>query len=215
MNTTRPDLPECFQQTVLVWVPAALLWACLPLHALQLALTPTLYSLRYKTPFNTFKIVSITLQVPSWMYTLSWILNHIYRPQRSWGKVIFSQASVILSTGGVCSRGVPGPGGLLGGRRVPGPGGVCSGGCLVWGGTWLGGSASGGPGGDPPGTATAAGGTHPTGMHSCWKLNCHLNGVMGGINYLWVLSRLSISVGSFCFSSSLKNHDNNVANTDQ
>ena len=29
------------------------------------------------------------------------------------------------------------------------------------------GSAQGGPGGDPPGTATAAGGTHPTGMHSC------------------------------------------------
>ena len=25
-----------------------------------------------------------------------------YRPQRSWGKVIFSQACVILSTGGVC-----------------------------------------------------------------------------------------------------------------
>ena len=30
---------------------------------------------------------------------------HFYRPQRSWGKVMFSQASVILSTGGVCSRG--------------------------------------------------------------------------------------------------------------
>ena len=31
-----------------------------------------------------------------------------------------------------------------------------------------GGSGTGGvPGGDPPGTATAAGGTHPTGMHSC------------------------------------------------
>ena len=28
-------------------------------------------------------------------------------------------------------------------------------------------SAPGGPGGDPPGTATAAGGTHPTGVHSC------------------------------------------------
>ena len=26
------------------------------------------------------------------------------------------------------------------------------------------------PGGDPPGTATAAGGTHPTGMHSCTRL---------------------------------------------
>ena len=27
----------------------------------------------------------------------------------------------------------------------------------------------GGPGGDPPRMATAAGGTHPTGMHSCHK----------------------------------------------
>ena len=45
---------------------------------------------------------------------------------------------------GVCSWGVPGPGGVSGR-------GVCSGGV---------------PGGDPP-TATAAGGTHPTGMHSC------------------------------------------------
>ena len=26
------------------------------------------------------------------------------------------------------------------------------------------------PGGDPPGTATAAGGTHPTGMHSCLEM---------------------------------------------
>ena len=68
-----------------------------------------------------------------------------YRLQRSWGKVIFSHASVILSTGGegACSQrgawslGVPGP-------------------------------REGLPGGDPTsGTDTAAGGTHPTGMHSC------------------------------------------------
>ena len=26
------------------------------------------------------------------------------------------------------------------------------------------------PGGDPPGTATATGGTHPTGMHSCYNV---------------------------------------------
>ena len=70
-------------------------------------------------------------------------LLYIYHPQRSWGKVIFSQASVILSTGGFL---VPG-GCLVLGGVVPGPWGV--------------------PGGDPPGTATAAGGTHPTGMHSC------------------------------------------------
>ena len=70
---------------------------------------------------------------------------------------------------GLCSRG------------VPGPKGVCSrGGCLVLGGGLLRGSALGGvcsqgvPGGDPPPlTATAAGGTHPTGMHSCFTFNFH------------------------------------------
>ena len=29
-------------------------------------------------------------------------MDHIYRSQRSWGKVMFSQACVILFTGGVC-----------------------------------------------------------------------------------------------------------------
>ena len=71
-----------------------------------------------------------------------WI-HHYYPPQRSWGKVIFSQASVILLTGGSA------------------PGGVSSGGSLV-----LGGYAWWRP---LPRTATAAGGTHPTGMHSCFK----------------------------------------------
>ena len=58
--------------------------------------------------------------------------------------------------------------------------GVCDsvhrgGGCLVrgvsgpGGGVWSGGV----PGGDPPGTATAAGGTHPTGMHSCLMVYSH------------------------------------------
>ena len=36
---------------------------------------------------------------------------YFYRPQRSWGKVIFSQASVILLTGGGLLRGVLPPGG--------------------------------------------------------------------------------------------------------
>ena len=61
--------------------------------------------------------------------------------------------------GGVCLvRGVPGPGG----------------GGLLWGGAWSGGclvmGRLGVPGGDPP-MATAAGGTHPTGMHSCFNLS--------------------------------------------
>ena len=92
-----------------------------------------------------------------------------------WGKVIFSQACVKNS---VYRAGMPGPTGCLL-RGVSAPRGclvlegVCSGGgwsrgvsgprrCLV-----LGGVCSGGmPVGDPP-TAAAAGGTHPTGMHSC------------------------------------------------
>ena len=61
---------------------------------------------------------------------------------------------MILSTGGCL---------ILGG--VPGPGG----GAWSWGmGAWSWGAP--GPGGflmETPGTATAAGGTHPTGMHSC------------------------------------------------
>ena len=72
-------------------------------------------------------------------------LNY-YRPQRSWGKIIFSQASVILLTGGVLLLGVLLGRGLLGEVSAPGGG--------AW---WI----------PPPGTATAAGGTHPTGMHSC------------------------------------------------
>ena len=60
---------------------------------------------------------------------------------------IFSQACVILFTGG---------GGVGAWSRggVHGPGGVC----MVRGGAW-----------SPPETATAAGGTHPTGMHSCFS----------------------------------------------
>ena len=48
---------------------------------------------------------------------------------------------------GVCSR-----------REVPGPGGLLSGVCSWGGDAWW----------RPPRTATAAGGTHPTGMHSCF-----------------------------------------------
>ena len=82
---------------------------------------------------------------------------------------------VCLSTGGV-----PAPGGcLLPGGCLVQEGGVwswrgcllleggCSGGCLLLGGCLVWGV----PGGDPPRTATAAGGTHPTGMHSCNKLD--------------------------------------------
>ena len=111
-----------------------------------------------------FKIVNDLAKVKNF-FALCRLFFDLYRPQRSWGKVIFSQASVILSTevgacsGGVCSRG----GGVCCGGVCSG-GDAWSGGLLARGGAW----SRGVPGGDPPGTATAAGGTHPTGMHSCF-----------------------------------------------
>ena len=66
---------------------------------------------------------------------------HIYRPQRSWGKVIFSQECVILFTGGSTSvhAGIPPPP-RLGAPRAEHAGRY----------------------------SQHAGGTHPTGMQSCW-----------------------------------------------
>ena len=81
-------------------------------------------------------------------------LRYLPPANEVWGKVIFSQVCVKNSVhrGSAWSWG---------------------GGAWSWegsglGGVWSGGVWSGGvPGGDPPGMATAAGGTHPTGMHSC------------------------------------------------
>ena len=49
------------------------------------------------------KIISIIPKVHKILVCqLNLLLFNYYRPQRSWGKVIFSQASVILFTGGIC-----------------------------------------------------------------------------------------------------------------
>ena len=74
-----------------------------------------------------------------------------YRLQRSCGKVIFSQASIILSTGGVCQT--P-PGQTPPVQTSPSlPRQPSSWADTLWAGT------------PPRQTATAADGTHPTGMH--------------------------------------------------
>ena len=77
-----------------------------------------------------------------------------YRPQRSWGKVIFSQASVILSTGGhVC----------LGGMCAWG--GMCGWGVCMAGGAWQGACMAGG-GHVWPGACVPRGHAWPGGMHA-------------------------------------------------
>ena len=82
-------------------------------------------------------------------------LRGIWSRPTAKGEVEGDLARGCLLWGGVCS------GGLLAG--VCSGGGTCSGGCLLQGGLLHGGCVR--P--SPPVTATAAGGTHPTGMHSC------------------------------------------------
>ena len=95
-----------------------------------------------------------------------------------WGKVICLQVCVCpQGEGGLVPGEVSGPGGcLVLGGAVPGPrgclvpgGGLVLGGCLLPGSPAPGSLVQGGAWWRPPRTATAAGGTHPTGMHSCLK----------------------------------------------
>ena len=107
-----------------------------------------------------------------------------YRPQRSWGKVIFSEACVKNSVhrGGVHGREVHGAGHAWQGECVWWgacvTGGMCDRGHAWQGGAWRGACMAGGHvwWGEgmhamPPPTprdvvGQCAGGTHPTGMHS-------------------------------------------------
>ena len=101
-----------------------------------------------------------------------------YRPQRSWGKVIFLQASVILLTGG----------------------GLVPGGCLVLGGV----CSCGGPWGSTPRMATAAGNMHPTGMHSCAIKN-YRNKISPNAHYLSEIDDANFMCALWKFEKLLKN----------
>ena len=77
-----------------------------------------LHHARYSVVIITFVCVHIAWSLPSLWHVEKYfrnslmfmlqphlcyhLLRHYYRPQRSWGKVMFLQASVILLTGGVC-----------------------------------------------------------------------------------------------------------------
>ena len=100
-------------------------------------------------------------------------IPHLYRPQRSCGKVMFSQASVILFTGGggVYAQHALGQTPPLPGRHPPGRhplGRHCPGQTPPLGRHVPQGRHP--PANIPHPTATAAKGTHPTGMHSCISL---------------------------------------------
>ena len=98
-------------------------------------------------------------------------MKHFYRPHRSWGKVIFSQACVILFTGGTCvAGGVRGRGCVARGPAWPGAcmaGGWCMAGRRVWlagGGVWLGGCAW------PRGACMASGKGGMHGQEGAWPV---------------------------------------------
>ena len=127
------------------------------------------------------------------------VLTLCYRPQRSWGKVMFLQVCVILFTGGVPDQvPPPGPGTPLDQVHPPRPGTPPGARYTPWarhtpldqvhppgpGTPWARHTPPGqahtpgpgtppGPGTHPPGPGRyglRAGGTHPTGMHSCFKM---------------------------------------------
>ena len=73
-----------------------------------------------------YKFVKELDNIITLTYVLYCLTRYNYRPRRSWGKVMFLQASVILLTGGVCS------GGGAWSRGGAWSQGVWSRGCLVW-----------------------------------------------------------------------------------
>ena len=74
------------------------------------------FCLRFKTFIFSYNQFNASLPIQ----------NDFYRPQRSWGKVIFSQVSVILLTGKCLLRGVSAQWGVCSGGGLPW-------GCLLWG----------------------------------------------------------------------------------
>ena len=110
-----------------------------------------------------------------WPIITKWTFPDFYRLQRSWGKVIFSQASVILLTGGCAipawiAGGIPAclAAGLWGvcSWGVSVPGSVCSGGVCSWG--------------------SAPGGSAPEGWPSVMAFCCGLLLCPSGLVAFWL-----------------------------
>ena len=127
---------------------------------------------------NDRELGSVKVEVTEWSFKTS--VRNFYRPQRSCGKVMFSQASVILFTG---RRGVAEtPRADTPPRPVHAWINTPPAQCML--------------GYTPPPTATAADGTHPTGMHSCW--HCDLVCFCGTMIRTWLVDlRQSYNIDSF------------------
>ncbi|XKL66874.1 hypothetical protein PGB90_010294 [Kerria lacca] len=55
-NTEYPDFTICFEKTILVWIPCAFLWICLPLEIYYLR-----HSKAFNIPFNLYNITKLGL----------------------------------------------------------------------------------------------------------------------------------------------------------
>ena len=115
---------------------------------------------------TTTNIIVETSLLKSWANTVCWArsllscISLLLPPATKLGQgyIFTGVCDSVHRGGGVCSRGVWSGWGVL------------SGGCLLPG---RGVPSRGVPGRDPIGTATAWGGTHPTGMHSCFVVVFH------------------------------------------
>ena len=106
-----------------------------------------------------------------------------YWPQRSWSKVMFLQASVILSTGGICLSAcwdTPPP---LGPDTPPRPDT---------------------PRKQTPAYGQRAAGTHPTGMHSCLWFN-----LIFGLHIVSITRNFNLSTKNSRFQNNGSKYDTN------
>ena len=105
-----------------------------------------------------------------------------YRPQRSCGKVMFSQTSVILFTEGACVVGVRGRGHAWQGGHAWQVGHVWQGACMA-GDVHGRGACMAGEGGMHAGGAYMAGGVH--GRGHAWQGGCMAGGMHGRGTHAW------------------------------
>ncbi|XP_039632406.1 multidrug resistance-associated protein 1 isoform X1 [Polypterus senegalus] len=73
-NTSNPDLTQCFQNTVLVWIPCIYLWVCAPFYFLYLN-----SHLRGYIRMNNLNRAKLVIGILLWMFCWADVFNCFWR----------------------------------------------------------------------------------------------------------------------------------------
>ncbi|XKL66876.1 hypothetical protein PGB90_010296 [Kerria lacca] len=72
-NTEYPDFTICFEKTILVWIPCAFLWICLPLEIYYLR-----HSKAFNIPFNLYNITKLIIIALMVALALTDTINYVF-----------------------------------------------------------------------------------------------------------------------------------------